>query len=134
MREVKLPSGAILMVGLAPFAEAKALYQAVLEEAKQIPFGRYVDVTEVLKNIICFSYSSGRIEKCLNECMKRCTYDDGSGKGAMKIDKDTFEPEAAREDYPVVCYEVASENIRPFAKSLSVVFEKLSAILPSDPT
>lgn len=132
MKEVKLPSGAILMVGLAPFADAKALYQAVLEEAKHLPFHNATGVPELLKNILCFGYSSRKIESCLNECLKRCTYD--AGKGPLKIDKDTFEPVESREDFPVVCFEVAYENIRPFGKSLSVVFEKLSEILPEDPT
>lgn len=132
MKEVELPSGAVLKITPAPFAAAKALYQAVLEESKAVQFSMTMEISALLKDILCYSFSSKRIEAALSECLKRCTYN--SGNGDLRIDADTFEPVEAREDYPVVCTEVAMENLRPFAKSLSVVFAQLSSMIPVNPT
>lgn len=132
MREVKLPSGSVLKVSPAPFADAKALYQALLDEAKLLSFNRSTDVPQLMKDIVCYGFSSKKIEAALGECFKRCTYD--YGKGDLKIDGDSFEDPKCRVDYPVVCMEVATENVLPFAKSLSVVFERLSRVLPEDQT
>ena len=35
MKEVKLPSGAVLIIRLSPFSDSKALYQAVLKELQE---------------------------------------------------------------------------------------------------
>ncbi len=129
MREVKLPSGAVLKVNPAPFAISRSLFQAFLEEAKGIEFKKSIEIPELMKNLVCFGFSSKKIESILGECFKRCQINDG-----LKIDEDTFEKPEMRQDYPVVCLEVAMENILPFGKSLSVVFERLSVIIPSDPT
>lgn len=121
MIEVKLPSGAVLKVQVAPFAEAKALYQAVLEEVKSIQFGGGTDMASLFKDLACIGFSSKKIEKCLEDCMKRCLYND------MKIDKDTFEPVERRDDYFVVCMAIAKENIHPFAKSLYAEYKAFLA-------
>lgn len=112
MREVKLPSGAILVLNPAPFADSKALYQAVLKEAKGVAFTTKVEMGNVYKDLFCAGFSSPEIEKCLWVCMPRCTYN------KLKITEDTFEPVSAREDFIIVCMEVAKENIHPFVKSL----------------
>lgn len=116
MREVKMPSGATLKVAPAPFAAAKALYQAVLEETKHVPIGSKTEMASVYKDLICIGFSSPKIEAALWECFKRCTYN--GGKGDLKVDADTFEPVEARNDYLTACMEVAKENIHPFVKSL----------------
>lgn len=116
MKEVKCPSGAILKIQPAPFETARALYQAVLEEAKSIAIGSKTEMASVYKDLFCVGFSSKKIEGCLWECFKKCTY---SGTGAdLKIDKDTFEPISARQDYMTVCIAVAKETIDPFVKSL----------------
>ncbi len=129
MKDIQLPSGAVLKIHLAPFVDAKALYQAVLGELKDIDFNANLDVTSVFKDIACLGFSSRKIEDALNQCMKRCLYND------MKIDKDTFEPEEARQDYPVVCIQIAQENIAPFMKSLFAAFgevtQKVTAKVPA---
>lgn len=131
MKEIKLPSGAILKITLAPFSDAKALYQAFLEEIKNIEVSSKEDFTSLFKNIICVGFSSKKIESCLEVCLKRCTYD--YGKGDLKIDKDSFEPVENRGDYMSVCIEVAKENILPFMKSLYAQYQQLLAILPDAP-
>lgn len=129
--ELKLPSGALLKIQVAPFADAKALYQAILEESKGLHVSASSDLTSVFKDFACIGFSSKKIEACLEQCFKRCTYD--SGKGALKIDKDTFEPLEAREDYIIVCVAVAKENILPFGKSLMQEFSHFVAITTKVP-
>lgn len=124
MREVKLPSGAHLKVRPAAFEKSKALYQAILDEAKGIMISSQTDMASVYKDLFCVGFSSRKIEACLWECLSVCTYNNASGSGELKIDKDTFEPVAARDDYLTVCMEVAKENVGPFVKSLYVEYEQ----------
>lgn len=117
MIEKKLPSGATLKITVAPFHDAKALYQACLEELKflKVDPNDEIDVN-LFKDLFCAALSSKKIEVALKECLKRVTYND------LKIDEQTFEPVEARQDYILVCFEVAKENIAPFAKSLYAEF------------
>jgi len=128
MKEITLPSGAILKITLAPFSDSRDLYQAFLEEIKTINFKS--SVQEALKDLICYGFSSKRIEMCLEKCFKRCLYN--SGNGDLKIDKDTFEPEEARDDYLTVCLEVAKENVMPFTKSLYAKYKPLIETIKKD--
>lgn len=116
MREVKLPSGAVLKITPAPFSTSKALYQAVLRELRAIHLDSKVEMSSLLKDVFCAGFSSAEVETALWECMARCTYN--SGKGDLKIDADTFEPLPCRDDYVKVCAEVAKDNVLPFVKSL----------------
>jgi len=131
MTEIKLHSGAVLNITLSPFAESKALYQAILEELKPVSFNASSDLAEVFKNLACVGFSSKRIEACLDVCFKRCTYD--CGKGPLKIDKDTFEPVENREDYIQVCLEVIKENVAPFLKSLFAEYRQFMLSIPKNP-
>lgn len=114
MQEIKLKSGATLKFGLAPFTEAKDLYQAVLKELKTVE----IDETKpsqanMIKNLVCVGFSSREIESALVKCLSRCLYN------GTKITSDTWEDERAREDYFEVQIEVIKGNIAPFVKSLS---------------
>ena len=130
MKTVKLPSGAVLKITPAPFAEARALYQAVMEELKSIKLDPTADVdVNLYKDLFCAGLASKKIEACLWECMKRVTYD--SGPGDFKIDGSTFEPVEARQDYLQVCFEVAQENIEPFMKSLYAQYAKILGTVQS---
>lgn len=129
MKEVKCPSGAVLKITPSAFAEAKALYKAVLKEAKAIDVSSKTEIATIYKELFCTAFSSEEIEKCLKECFKRCTYD--NGKGDLKIDDSTFEPVETREDYMTVCMEVAKENIYPFAKSLYAEYQSALAMTPN---
>lgn len=127
MSEVVLPSGRKLALQAAPFAVAKNLYQAVLEEAKSLAFGKSTDVELVMKDLLCAAFSSKKIELCLWECFKRCLIDD------LKISEDSFEKEEFRGDYMPVCLEVGKLNILPFVKSLFVGYSQMSEMLSSSP-
>lgn len=125
MRKVSLPSGATLEVAPAPFAASKALYQAILREFKGVAFGDDLELADVLKDVFCGAFTSPAVDKALDECAKRCLYN------GLKIDDSTFEPVEARDDYILVCMEVAKENIFPFGKSLFAEFKKVSAMIPA---
>lgn len=129
MREVKLPSGAILKVNPGTFAQSKALYQAILEEGKGVLISNKTDMASVYKDLFCIGFSSQKIEACLWVCFSHCIY--SSGKGDLKIDQDTFEPVTARDDYLTVCMEVAKENIHPFVKSLYAEYGQALATMLS---
>lgn len=109
IRVVTLPSGAILKLQPAPFAEAKALYQALLKEAKAVKVGEDTEIGfDLLKNILCTSLSSPDIEKALAKCMKKALYND------LPMNDGTFEAVESRQDYVQVMFEVAKENVLPF--------------------
>lgn len=131
MREVKLPSGAILKVAPSPFKDSKALYQALLKEGRGIQFSTKTELASVYKDIFCIGFSSEEVEKCLWACMKRCIYNDG--KGDLKIDDSTFESIAARDDYMRVCLEVAKENVMPFIQSLYAEYQHIIATIENTP-
>lgn len=130
MREIKMPSGATLKVAPSPFAISKALYQALLKEAKGIVISSKTEIPALYKDLFCTALSSPEIEKCLWECMKYCLYD--GGKGDLKIGEETFEPIEARDDFMSVCMEVAKENVLPFGKSLYAEYQRILATMPSD--
>src|SRR5574343_678337 len=117
---MKLPSGAELEITLSPFEDAKNLLQVISAEGIELKLdaNQEIDVN-FFKGIFLKAISSKKIEAALKVCMSRATYN------GQKIDKDTFEDPAAREDYLLVCMEVAKENLSPFTKSLSALFGQL---------
>jgi hypothetical protein len=130
LKEVKLPSGAVLKITPAPFVAAKALYQAVLKELRGIPMNTNTDVAALYKDVFCAGASSKEIEACVWECLKKCLYCvDGVDN---RILPEVFEPVKAREDYTTICLEVAKENISPFVKSLLSEFGPILTSLKKD--
>lgn len=125
MFEKTLPSGAILKFNLASFTEGRALYQACLEELKSLSLDPEKEIdSNLFKDIFCAALSSKKIESCVWACFKRATLSRGSS-GDLKIDESSFESLEARQDYIPACFEVAKENIVPFAKSLYAEFRPL---------
>lgn len=120
MKEVELPSGAILKINQSPFEVSLALKEAIIEELKSITFGKDTDVTDAIKNLYCISFSSQKIKSALKECLKRHTYND------LKIDSQTFESLDSRQDYETVCMEVTKAEISPFGKEGFVKFAHLA--------
>lgn len=113
MKTIKLPSGAELSIDVAPFADARALYQACLEEGKILRLDPTAEVdANLFKDLLCTALSSKKIEAAITKCMERALYN------KLKITNDTWEPVEARDDYMTACLEVAKENILPFTKSL----------------
>lgn len=122
-KEIELPSGAVLKIYPAPFADSKALYQAMLDEARGVQITKDNELGNMFKDFFCIAFSSKKVEACLSECLKKCTYND------LAIAKDTFEPLDARADYTMVCMEVAKENVAPFAKSLYAEYQRILAMI-----
>lgn len=127
MKEVKLPSGRLLKVQVAPFADSKALYMALLEEAKGLKLDPHAEVdANFFKDIFCVGFSSKKIEACINKCSERALIDDS------KISPDSFEQVEHRDDYITTIFEIAQENIQPFMKSLSASFGNIARMIQSD--
>jgi len=124
---IDLPSGAKLDTKIAPFEDSKNLWQALLEEAKTLKINSNDPMEDLtlLKDIFCMGLSSKKIEAMLWKCIERSTYN------SMKIDRETFEPVDARQDYAIVCFEVARENILPFTKSLTQKYSQILAMMKS---
>lgn len=131
MKEISLPSGAVLKLGHIPFAEALTLNKALGEELKVVGLAADLEVMSVMKDLVCIGVSSPKIEMALSACMKRCVY--ASSKAELKIDKDTFEQEEARQDYYTVCVEVAKHACLPFVKAHSAEFFRLLGNLKGSP-
>ncbi len=112
MREVELPSGAVLKVQPSTFANSKALYQAMLTVLHDVKVELAPNAADLIKDVFCRGFSSKPIESALWKCFPSCLY------GLSKISEETFEPVEARGDYTKVCMEVARENVDPFFKSL----------------
>lgn len=128
MTTVDLPSGARLKISLSPFAVARDLYQAALEELKHLKLDPEAEVdANFYKDLFCTGLASKKIEKAIWKCMEKALYND------LKITEDTFEPEEARDDYFAVMFEVAKVNIHPFAKDLSAKYGHLLALVKNSP-
>lgn len=133
MKEVQLPSGAILKITVAPFKDSKALYQAVVEELKAIKIDATVEMNPAInitfyRDLLCTLLPSKKIEAALWECMKRSLYNDN------RMSEATFEPVETRDDYLYACFEVAKENILPFMKSLYAEYAPLLGKAASSPS
>lgn len=127
MREVKLPSGAIMKIHLAPFVDAKNLYQALLRELKEVQLNTKMELASVFKDLFCIGFSSPEIEAYLWKCFERCTYN--AGQAELKMTPFVFESEDSRGDFMTACMEVAKDNIGPFVKSLYAEYGRMSAMI-----
>lgn len=127
MKEVTLNSGATLKMGVVPFVDAKAFYQAVLEEARSVSISEDQEIgANLIKDLFCTGFSSKKIDSCLKKCMDRCLYN------GIRITDETWEPMEAREDYLQVCIEVAKETLAPFVKSLYAEFSTVMPMILGD--
>lgn len=132
MKEVKLPSGAILGVTVGSFSESEALFNAFLEEVKHVKFANDDSMINLSKELFCAVLPSQKIKKALAPCMKRVTVD--SGNGPLRVDDSTFESQEMRADYIPSVIEVMAENISPFLKSLFAQSETLFEIIQKGQT
>lgn len=112
MRDVIMPSGAVLRVNAAPFKDSKLLWQEVLAEFKGVPFNSEIQISEIIKDLACTIFASKKIELALWNCAKRSLYNDAH------VQEEIFEDAKARDDFMAVCTELLMENISPFLKGL----------------
>lgn len=104
-----LPSGAVLVIQSAPWAEAHRLYKAVMGVIAKTTFSKEDLVSFFAKLSIDES-----IETALWPCFGRATYNN------VKITSDLFETnDAAQADFLILQKEVLAFNLAPFLGSLS---------------
>lgn len=127
MKAIDLPSGAVLKIGSTPFSESRELYQAVARELKNVKIASDEDISNLLKDVICFATASKDIEAKLAVCFKRCLYN------GAKIDdvSSTFDPEQSRQDYIPAVIAVLRHNIDPFLKSLYADYKTALSMIGS---
>lgn len=123
---MQLPSGAELVILDTPFRVSNALYKVVLKESANMEITSKADLLGIFRVVFLNGMCSDLIQVRIWECLKHCTYN------GVKITEDTFEPVSAREDYPLVCMEVAHSNVAPFLKNLSAQFSLMLDKLAKD--
>ncbi len=129
-RYVTLPSGATLAIQIAPFAEAKALYQAVAAELKLLRLS-FESVEAMLLQTVAAAVASSSIDAALSRCLTRCTYKAPADLAGLRIDENTFELVERRCDYMPALKEVLTDNLAPFVKGLFADFAKGASIAAS---
>lgn len=124
---ILLPSGRTLTVNIAPFSVGKKAFKTLARELLLVRLD--LDITKIktvgdldvniLKDAILQCIASDVLELCFFECAAKCLISDGSAQ--LKVDKDSFEHEDARQDYLFVVWEVMKDNLIPFFKGLGSV-------------
>lgn len=113
LKKVSLPSGAELSFNIAPHAESKRLFMAVMRELQKIGVTPGEFGAEMLvKDIACIILSSDALDEAIKPCLARCLYD------SEKVGPETFEAAERRQDYLPVVIAVVQENIAPFLNGL----------------
>lgn len=121
--EFKLESGAVLLVTMAPFEDAKDLHDAVAKTFLAAG-GKESDLMNVdMVSLILSGGSSKEVESCLFKCAERAVYKhDGSDASAQKVSKALFDTpisgEKARTDYYPIFLKIAEVNLKPFMSAL----------------
>ena len=122
-----LPSGAELVIQLAPFTDSRELYQAMMEEAKGLKIEGKTDLDyNFFKDIFCTALSSKKIEKAVWKCAAKATYN------SLRVTEETFEPAEARQDYLPFLFEVAQVNVEPFMKDLYAKYGHILGTIKKD--
>lgn len=133
MKEITVPSGATVKIGLASFGEAMALKSIIAKELAASPLKidlnsltmeSDIDLSAIASTILMVD-ANPAVHAALFSCLARSTY---SGE---KITQNTFEPEAARGDYYPIVISALEVNLLPFFVGLrsrfSEVMERLQA-------
>ena len=126
-----LPSGAKLVIGLAPFEDAIALHDGVLEALKGMPLpGSIKDWKDMetgpVKDALITAATSKAVRAAIFACARYCTYD------GQKLDQGLFDDPkraaAARQDYYTLAWEIGVANCRDFFVQ---TFSWLKTLLPT---
>ena len=129
---VDLQSGAKLNMTLGGFEETHRLLQAVTKEIEGVKlaaglsgidfknFDSDMPVTgellDVIKTLVARVIYSQEIMACLWPCMAR------SERNGIRVTKELFDDERAREDFLPIVREVMVYNLAPFLKNLGSLF------------
>lgn len=118
--EVKLPSGAELKVTLSEFDVADDLLKAYASAIKGMRISADDELDfNLFKDIITTGISDKDIQKHLWKCAERASYN------GVRIDRNTFQPAEARQDYLPAMFEIGKANLYPFLKGLFAKYAPL---------
>ncbi|MGH9864499.1 MAG: phage tail assembly chaperone [Candidatus Acidiferrales bacterium] len=114
MTDIIAPSGAKVKIGMAPFADAMALKNAVARElaASGVKADAIDDLSGLLPALLAIDCSPA-VYAAIFKCLVRCSYN------GQKITENTFEDAEARGDYYDIIIACAKENLSPFFKNLA---------------
>lgn len=137
MKEVTLPTGAILGLQMADFEDGTALYQTLCSELLGVQLPTSIQGQDIkslaginineLKDVFLKLMGSKEIHTAIWKCMACCTYTPSGSTTPVRITKNTFREVDAREDFFPVAKEVLTYNVGPFFKSLGSMFLTLDA-------
>lgn len=139
----KMPSGATLHVGRAPFENAGALMRAILKQMSGIKLSvndLQKDMEELRKDpasIMAFIdkgislATSDEVRTAAFACAASAQYSPRGNEALIQVNRDLFDdPEfgdQAREDYYTIMYRLAEVNCKPFfVKTFSGLLERRS--------
>lgn len=117
MKQIDVTSGAKVMIGVAPFADAIALKNAIAKEVAKAGISLDMDSQKDIdwSSIISAGLSvdaSQEVNAIIFKCLGRCTYQ------GDRITPETFEPVEHRQDYYDIVIACVKENLTPFFKGL----------------
>jgi len=134
--ELTTASGAEVRINVADFITSMKLKKAIVEAVKdsdidiasidldKLEVGAIDSILQVILTADC----SEKVNEAIFKCLERCTYN------SKKINKETFEPVEAREDYYEIIIACLKENLTPFFKPLFLKLKGLQdKILISNP-
>lgn len=116
MAQFTAPSGAVIVINVAPWKNAKALKNAI---EKEVAIGGNYNLSTAL-----MVDSSEAVDAALWPCLIRCTRND------EKIVEETFNDPNARQDYYDIVEACVKENLRPLAESLISKLTALGILIP----
>lgn len=108
MTEFIAPSGAKVVINVAPWVDAKILQKALLREL--------AIAGEISLSAALMVAASDPVEKAMMVCLSRCLYNN------QKIIDATFDKPEARADYYEIVLACGKENLGPLAESLRSKF------------
>lgn len=111
--EFVAPSGAKVVINLAPWSEAKMLKAAMLDAAAKagITVDLEADLTSLVRAVLMID-SSGTVDFALWPCLMHCTRKD------ERIIESMFDTEDGRKDYYPIVIACVEANFRPLVESL----------------
>lgn len=113
MKEFTAPSGAKIVINLAPWKEAKLLKAAAQKAAaakSSINLEAGADASSLISAILLID-SSPEVDAALWPCLARCT------RNGEKIVESAFDDGEARKDYYNIVISCMEENFGPLAES-----------------
>ena len=137
--EFKMDSGAVMLVTMASFEDAKELHDAVVRSFLAAG-GQEKDLTnmETLK-LILVSGANKEVERALFKCADRAIYKaDGTDESAVKVNRGLFDlPKIglqARAEYYPICMNIVEVNLKPFYLALFSLLKTFRAKPADTPT